>query len=284
MTDLLAPEETVPVEPRRPEVPAPLVRTLLIFESLVLAEYWLAPLFFGLTNYAGLWSTIGVLLFATFAGTLLLGIVLPLRSHLGALLVGRRDRLVFHGVWLAAFAAALFVTYTIQVGGASHATSAVVFGSTTIYTPFGAWPTLTVALPAVGLFATVNVEIVTVLGLLAFVGVSAVRLGAARTARRCDVRPEERTWLRRAASIAIWSPLGLVTGCAACAPVYLAAIGLVLPAVAAGGLSGVPLVPWIGFAGFLYLASLGLAIILIARATRFDDPPELAPQEAPLVE
>jgi hypothetical protein len=284
VTELPEPE-TVAVSPSAlPQVPAPLVRGLLAFEALVLAEYWLAPLFFGLTNYAGLWSTIGVVLFATFAGTLVVGVVLPLRAHLGTVLVGRRGRLLFHGIWLGAFVAALFVTYTIQVGGASQSGSGVVLGSTTIYTPFGAWPTLTVDFPTHRLFATLNVEIVTVLGLLAFLGVSAVRLGTARAARRCEVQPAERTWLRRAASVALWSPLGLVTGCAACAPVYLAAIGLVLPAVAAGGLSSVPLVPWIGFAGFLYLASLGLAIILITHATRSEETVDLAPQEVPLVE
>ena len=256
---------------------------MLLFEFLVLVEYWLAPLFLGVTNYAGVWSDVGMILFAIFATSLVAAVLLPLRPHLRAAMASRRDRLAFHGVWAAAFTVGLFVTYTFQLGGTEAASGPVVLGATTVYGPFGAWPSLTFFVPALRLFGTLNVENLVALALLSVLGASAVRLGAFRASRRCVVE-ERRTdpWARRAAALVVWTPLGLVTGCTACAPLYLSAVGLLAPGVAAGGLSAVPLVPWIGFAGFLYLASFGLALALIRRATRPEDAPPVADPEVPI--
>ncbi|HXQ94472.1 MAG TPA: hypothetical protein VN864_04805 [Thermoplasmata archaeon] len=268
-----------------PAVPSPLGRKLLAFEFLVLVEYWLGPLFLGVTNYAGVWSDVGLVLFAMFVGTLIAFVLVPLRPHLRQALASRADRIAFHGVWAAAFVAGLFVTNTFQVGGVEAASGVAVLGSTTVYTPFGAWPSLTVYVPGLRLFGTLNLEILAVLGLVAVLGSSALRLGTHRAALACPVdAPKPGTWSKRLASVAVWTPLGLITGCTACAPLYLTAIGWAAPAVAAGGLSAVPLVPWIGFAGLLYLFSFGLSITLIHRATRplEDDGPsvrEVAPGE-----
>ncbi|MCI4362509.1 MAG: hypothetical protein L3J77_04900 [Thermoplasmata archaeon] len=252
---------------------------MLFFEFVVLAEYWLAPLFLGVTNYAGTWSAVGIALFVVFATTLVVAVLLPLRPHLRDAMATRRDRLAFHSVWAAAFTLGLFVTYTFQLGGTEATSAAVAFGTTTVYGPFGAWPSLTFFVPALRLFGTLNVENLVALGLLSVLGASAVRLGTFQTARACVVDdPRPVPWARRAAAFVVWTPLGLLTGCTACAPLYLSAMGLLVPGVAAGGLSAVPLVPWIGFAGFLYLFSFGLALHLLRRATRPE--PTAAPRIA----
>lgn len=260
--------------PNLPVVPGPRARKILLFEGVVLVEYWLAPLFFGLTNYAGTWSTIGLVLFGVVVGSVVLLVLLPLRRHLAQATRARRDRLEFHGVWAGAFALGLFVTNTFQLGIHGVSTPAVQWGAVTVYTPFGAWPSLTVYLPALGFYGTLNGEILSVLALVSVLGASAIRLGVARSRRSCTVpRREDRSWARGVARLAVWSPLGLITGCASCAPLYLAAVGLFVPSAAATGLAPVPLVPWIGLAGLLYLASFGLAIYLIRNATRPAEPP-----------
>lgn len=252
-------------------VPGRLAGRILLFEFAVLAEYWLSPLLLGITNYAGLWSTVGVGLFFLFVGSVVGLVLWPLRAHLAGALTRARDRWSFHAVWVAALLLALVVTNTFQFGVPATATGySAGFGMSTVYTPFGAWPSLTLYVPAAHFFGTFDPELLTIVALLSVLGSAAVRLSAARRARECPVpatAPVVRPPLRRLAALAVWSPLGFITGCASCAPLYLSALGLVAPSLAAGGLSAVPLVPWIGFAGLLYLVSFGLAFLLLRKAT-----------------
>lgn len=253
--------------PPLPAIPGPTARRMLTFEFLALAEYWVAPLLLGVTNYAGIWSDAGIALFVLFTTTLALLVFLPLSRRLVRLREDRRGRFLFHGVWAGAFAAGLFLTNTFQFDVSGPSSGGVLFGSTTVYTPFGAWPSLTFYVPAAHFFGTLNGEIVTILLMISVLGSAGIRLAYARDARACPPAAERAPWWKRLASLAVWSPYGLITGCSACAPLYLAMVGLVAPTVAAGGLSKVPLVPWIGFAGLLYLVSFGLALRLLQRST-----------------
>lgn len=257
-----------------PEVPSRLARRVLLFEFVVLVEYWIAPTLLGVTNYAGVWSDAGILLFAIFVGTLAVLVLWPLRAHLARAMRTRRERWAFHGVWIAGFAAALFLTDAVQIGAPARSASAIVVGTTTVYSPFGAWPSLTLYAPAAGLFATIDVEILTVLGLIAILGSAGLRLTLARRSVACTP-PRPVGWRTQLASVAVWSPFGLITGCSACAPAYLSVIGIFAPA-ASSGLRVVPLVPWIGLAGLLYLTSFGLSLHLLRKATApaGDEPPD----------
>ncbi len=252
-------------------VPGARARRLLAFLFVALAEYWLAPLFLGITNYAGLWSEIGVGLFFAFVGGIVGLVLWPLRRHLSVVPARPRDRFAFHGLWAGALVASLFVTNSLQLGVPASAPGySPGLGVSTVYTPFGAWPSLTVYVPAVHFYGTFVPEELVVVGLLSLLGASIVRLAALRRSVSCETGPgpaTRRGRLARFASVAVWSPLGLVTGCASCTPIYLSLIGLVAPAVAAGGLSAEPLVPWIGFTGLVYLASFGIALVLLQRTT-----------------
>jgi hypothetical protein len=252
------------------QVPSPLGAKILLFEFIVLIEYWTAPLFLNVTNYAGAWSGVGTLLFVLLVTTLAFFVLLPLIPHLRIALAVGRDRWLFHGIWMGSLAVGLVVTSTIQwVSPATGSGTPVELGRTTIYTAFGAWPSLTILVSGLHLFATVNLEVPTTIGLLSVLSAAAVLLGPVRRARACARgAPRKGLWGSRLASVAIWSPFGFITGCASCAPAYLALLALVAPATAASGYSAVPLVPWIGLAGLLYVASLGLALHILRQATR----------------
>lgn len=267
------PLEPAAAEEPLPVVPGPRARAWLAFEFVALVEYWLAPMFLGVTNYAGTWAAVGSVLFALFVSSLVVLVLLPMRPHLKRALRTRRDRAWFHGFWAGSFVAGLLVTNTFQLSAPTASSSALVLGATTVYTPFGAWPSLTLYFPGLGLFGTLNAEIATVLGLISVLASAVLRIRAERARAACPTaaRPGP-GWARRAAAVAVFSPFGLVTGCSACAPLYLAALGLVAPAAAAGGFSAVPLVPWIGLAGLLYLTSFGLSIHLLRRATEPEPP------------
>jgi hypothetical protein len=283
-------EPTVPRDPSEvvteagspplPPVPSPLGRKLLLFEFVVLVEYWTAPLFLDLTNYAGSWSEAGVLLFVLLVATLALFVVGPVLRHLRPALRVGHDRWIFHGIWAGSLLIGLLATSVVQFVGASGGGS-VLLGRTVVYTSFGAWPSLTVLLPGAGVFLTLNVEVPTSLALLAFLSATAVLLGPVRQARACALgAPRKGLWPSRLASVAIWSPFGFITGCSACTPAYLALLALVAPGAAASGYSAIPLVPWIGLAGLLYLGSLALALHLLGRATRVPSEPEASSNEA----
>lgn len=252
-------------------VPSSLGRKVLAFEFLVLLEYWLAPLFLGITNYAGVWSDVGILLMILFVTTLTVFVVLPLRPHLRVALASRRSRALFHGIWSGSFIVALFATNLLQfVDGPSA--GPVTLGQTTVYTPFGAWPSLTVYVPAIHLWATFNVEGPAIFLPLSFLSAASVVLGPLARSRACPTpasRP--RTWGRRVASAGIVAPIGFISGCPSCLPLYFSAIALVAPGTAEGASAAIPLVPWIGFAGLLYLLGFWLATTLIRRATTVTD-------------
>jgi hypothetical protein len=253
-------------------VPSPIGRKILAFEFVVLLEYWIAPIFLGITNYAGIWSEAGTLLMILFVSSLIVLVVLPLRPHLRAALTTTRNRAIFHGIWWASFVVALFVTNTIQfVDGPS--TGPVSLGQTTVYTPFGAWASLTVYDPTLHLWATFNPEGPTILILLSFLSAASVVLGPWGRPRTCPApSAPPRAWSGRLASAGIVAPLGFITGCTGCSPLYFSALALVAPGTAEGASAAIPLVPWIGFAGLLYLFGFWLATRLIRHATTLEDP------------
>ena len=254
-----------PGEPLAP-VPGPIGREVLLFEFLVLAEYWLAPLLFGVTNFAGEWSLIGNLLFATLVATVVVTIVLPLRRPLATALSTGRRRLLFHGLWAGSLVTGLIATSVLQSEPAGAAGGWINAG--TVYSPFGAWPAVAYGVPSLHFLVTLNLPIVVMLGFLAIIWASAVSIGVARRAAECAVpRVGPSGWRQRLVSVAALGPLGFMTGCSYCPPLYIAGLALVAPDLATQTYASVPLTPWIGFTGLLYLASLGLSTYLLARAT-----------------
>lgn len=254
-----------------PEVPSRWGRRLLAFEFLVLVEYWVAPLFLGITNYAGLWSDIGSVLFVGLASSLVVVIVWPLRVHLRESLTGVRRRALFHAIWIGSFVIGLFTTNILQfVDG--PASGPVLFGQTTIYTPLGAWPSLTIYLPVGQIWATLNIEGPTVLFLLSFLSAAAIVLGSFRPATACPLPKSAGPGrARRAAPVGILAPLGFITSCPGCSPLYFALLALIVPGTLPGATQVIPLVPWIGLAGLVFLFGFWLAIRLISASTRPPD-------------
>ncbi len=248
-------------------VPGPLGRKLLAFEFIVLAEYWVAPAFLGVTNYAGIWSEIGSGLFVVLVATLVAFVVVPLAPHLKVAFRSRRRRLVFHGVWAASLVVGMFVTNILQfVDGPT--TGPILLGQETVYTPLGAWSSLTVYLPSAQLWATFNPEGPTVLFLLGFLSAASLVLGPMRGPVACSTPPPKPNGGRtRLASLGAFAPLGFITGCPACSPAYFALLSLLVPGAAVGAYAALPLVPWIGFAGLLFLVGFWLAVRLIDRST-----------------
>jgi hypothetical protein len=255
-----------PAEPSR-AVPGRWGRRLLAFELVVLVEYFLAPAFFDLTNYAGLWSSIGAALFTLFVVSVVVLVVAPIWPRLREALRLPGNRALFHGVWVGAFVAGLFLTNLLQYPDGAAAGSLLV-GHTTIYTPLGAWPSLTVYVGPIDLWATVNVEQPTLLFLLAFLSSAALVLSRVPRCAPSGPVPRRRTWFRRAGSVLGLGSLGFVTGCPTCFPAYFGLVALVAPAVAESTYTALPLVPWIGLAGLLYVAGFYLVLRTIERTTR----------------
>ncbi len=255
---------------RRPlvvaEVPGPLGREVLSFTFIALAEYWLAPAFVDLTNYAGVWSEAGVALFALFVAALLLFAVRPLVGPLTLSLQGGARWGVFLALWAGGILLALVATHSLQWGEGPRGNY---LGPTTVYTPFGQWTALAFSLAVAPLSGTiVPVDLVT-LGLLGFLWSSAVVLGLeARRRGSCAVRPARGTWGARLAGAFAWGPIGFLSSCSACTPAYLAVLGVLAPGLAANGYAALPLVPWIGFAGLLYLVSFSVVLYQVRSATR----------------
>jgi len=241
------------VELLTPEVPSPLVRRVLLFEFVALVEYWVAPLFLGLSNYAGIWSSIGYLLFGVLVATLLIGVLLPLRRHLASAFVKPYRKLAYHAIWTMSLLASLFATGTLQIGS----TGPTALETATVYTPFGAWPGVGFTLPALHLSGAPNLEVVTMLSLLSILWAGAVVLRFGRPTPSCPVDTEPRpSWGVRVVTAVFWAPLGFMTSCAFCTPVYLAALAALAPGVALAAYNTIPLVPWIGLSGLLGLLSL----------------------------
>ncbi|HYK92838.1 MAG TPA: hypothetical protein VEY07_02195 [Thermoplasmata archaeon] len=263
-----------------PQVPGPVGRKVLLFEFLVLIEYWISPLLFGVENYAGLWSEVGYLLFVGFIASLIGFVVLPLRHHLSAAFRAPHRRLAFYAAWAGAIVLGLFATNTFQFysGNAGAIPSGVGLSWSTVYTPFGPWSSLTIILAPIQLSGTINAVVVAVLGLLGFLWASALVLGPLRPTTACPTPQVPASgWRARLAPLLAWGPFGLISGCPSCAPAYVAWLAMVAPGPASAGYAAIPLVPWIGLAGLLYLASFGLTLIVIGRSTR----PPLAPLAGP---
>lgn len=251
---------------RLTEVPGPVGRGVLAFAFLALVEYWIAPPLLGVTNYAGTWSEMGLPLFLLFVGSVSAFVVWPLRHWLRAALGTRRRSALFAALWAGAVVAGLLATHSLQVG---EGASGVYAAYTTTYGPFGQWTGLAFELGAVSLSGVlVPVDLVT-LGLLGMLWSSLVVITLQTRSPACAVRPAAQPagWRGQLLAAAVWGPLGFLSSCSACSPAYLAAIGLVAPGLAANGYSMLPLVPWIGFAGLLYLVSYGLVIVQIRRRT-----------------
>jgi hypothetical protein len=248
-------------------VPGPLGKRVLLFEAVVLLEYWLAPGVLGVTNYAGLWSAAGLLLFPLVVASVAVFVLFPLLPHLRLAFRSRRNRWAFHGVWVGTLLAGLFATDIVQVTP-GPASPALQFGTTTVYTPFGAWPSITTYLPALHLWGTWNVEGPTVLALLSLLSAASVVLGPLRARAACEPRPARAaTWRTRLSPLGAFAPLAFVSGCPGCPPLYLLTIASVAPTAAVQVSAAIPLVPWIGFAGLVYLGGFAAAIALIRRAT-----------------
>ncbi len=270
------------VLPPIPRVPSPLGRRVLLFVFLVLIEYWLSPLFFGVQNYAGLWSGIGWLLFAVAVASLIGFVVLPLRPHLRRALSSRRTRALFVAAWGGGAALGLFATNTLQlIGPVSSGGGPVQLAWQTVYTPFGPWTSAWFTVDPIGLVGVFNLEVLTVLGLLSFLWASALVLGPLRVREACAVTPAVDSRRRgRLASAAAWGPFGLISSCPSCAPAYVAWLATVAPGPAMSGYAAIPLVPWISLAGLLFLASLGVTVLVLSRATRPADPMDAPRAEA----
>jgi hypothetical protein len=267
------PRHLAAAPPNRPNamaaVPSPRGGMVLAFVFVALVEYWLAPAFLGITNYAGAWSAFGYVLFAGFVAAVAVCVLLPLRQRLQVGAVTVAERRLFHGLWSVSLLVALFATRTVfpdeVLGPSSPGATATV---TTVYTPFGAWPSLALDDPSLGVAASLNVAILTVLGLLAVTWSAAFVLQLHERRLSCSsspAAPSDRA--ARWAALGVWGPLGFVSGCASCSPLYLALLGIAAPSTVAGGYAFLPLVPWIGLSGLLEIASLALALAVLHRVT-----------------
>ena len=268
MTDAHPVEGDVTQEhlPGGPEVPSALGRKVLTFVFIVLLEYFVAPPLFGITNFAGTWSELGNVLFVLLVASLVLFVILPVWSHLRRRMQYRSTRWSFYAILAGAATLGLFVTNTVQIL-TDVSSRSVVWGTATIYTPLGVWPSVTVYIPGIDLFATLNVETPAIVGLLSLLTAIAFVLGARVPTEPCPV-PSARPRGQRALATAVLVPFGFITGCPACVPTYFATFALISPSVAAGLYSALPLAPWIGIAGLFYLFGFWLAVRLIRRGTR----------------
>lgn len=264
-----------PVRPTA-EVPSALGRGVLLFAFLALAEYWLAPPILGVTNFAGVWSGLGLPLFLLFAGSLLVFAAWPLRPHLRAALATRSRWTVLIGLWSGVVLLTFFATHVLQLGEGGGGDY---LGTTTVYGAFGQGTGLAFSVGAIAFTGTLVPTDLVVVGLLGFLWASAVVVGLENRSRGCAVPSSRRSaWTQQLGAVGVWGPFGFLSSCSACTPAYLAVIGSVAPGVAANGYASLPLVPWIGLAGLLYLLSFALVLRQLRRATRSRDPP---PADAP---
>lgn len=259
------------------EVPSRLGRGVLLFAFLALAEYWLAPPILGVTNFAGIWSDLGLPLFLLFVGALLVFAVWPLRPHLRAALGARYRWPIFLGLWAGAVLATMFATHALQLGESGGGDF---LGTTTVYTAFGQGTGLAFSVAAVSFTGTLVPTDIATLGLLGFLWAAVVVIGLENRSRGCELpRSQPSSWSRRLGAAGVWGPFGFLSSCSACTPAYLAVLGAVAPGVAANGYAALPLVPWIGLAGLLYLVSFGLVLRQLGRSTRPHPSPASEPPE-----
>ncbi len=254
-----------------PPVPGALGKMVILIEFAVLALYWLVPALYPAWNYAGLWSEIGYVLFGVFFATVGVFVLQPLRSHVERVLTTRRNRLLFHGLWAGALALGLFATSTIQLAVPSTGppSSQWQVQSDPVYTPFGAWPGMSFYYGPAKVYVAVNAVVLGLLGLVAVLWASSLVIGFLHSRSACDTSlPKGRSRRSRIASIAAWGPVGFISGCSSCLPTYAALLAMLAPGAVAGGYDAIPIVPWIGLAGLLYLISLGLTLVALHGFTR----------------
>ncbi|MCI4353527.1 MAG: hypothetical protein L3K14_09155 [Thermoplasmata archaeon] len=252
------------------EIPGELGRSVLLLEFFALALYWITPALYSSWNYAGTWSDLGYVLFVPLMATLSLAVLRPLPAHLARVWGVRRNRLLFHGLWSGTLVAGLVATSLIQfsAAGASAGSGAPLLQWTTTYTPFGAWPGISIDLASAGVFIAINPPILALLGVVSVLWAAVVVLRLSPPSLTCTTPPAPaKGWRSKVATLAAWGPVGFISGCPACSPAYLALVGLVAPGTAAAGYAAEPLVPWIGLAGLLFLGSLGLTLLLLRRIT-----------------
>ena len=241
---------------------------VLLLEFVGLALYWITPALFVSWNYAGVWSDVGYILFLALVATLAWAVLRPLSAHLTRIWGIRRNRLLFHGLWSGTLVAGLVATSLIQFSPATPGASPILAQWTTTYTPFGAWPGLSVDFAPAGVFVAANPPVLLLLGLISVLWASVVVLRLSPVPSSCRIPSSPPKGLRsRLAAVAAWGPIGFISGCPACSPAYLALVGLLAPGTAAAGYAAEPLVPWIGLAGLLFLGSLGLTLLLLRRVT-----------------
>jgi hypothetical protein len=251
--------------PGRP-VPSPQGRLVLTFVFLATLEYWLLPPLLGIDNMAGLWSTVGNLLFAAWVAALVIFVLRPLHPHLLRALERPRAMRNFWAVLLGSTVAALVVTETLRIGGGGWS-----LAPGTVYTPFGATPSLELAGP---MEAALDPVALALAGVLAWLWSAALtlhldaqyRLRAACALGSDAAKPS----VSGAALLASWAPLGWIASCSACLPTYASAVALVFPGAVVAGYAAVPLAPWMGLAGLLYLTSFVLVLTLLRRITDAD--------------
>jgi|GEM_PF-5925468 len=249
-------------------IPSPLGVRAIGFVFLALVEYWVAPALFGVANLAGVWALLGQVLFVAWTAALGVFVGVPLFRRVQPALSSGRSRALFFGTWSLGLALGLLATNTVGTTSPAPGTGSIVLGTTTVYTPFGAWPSLTIALPSLGVAGSLDVVSLTVLGFLGFLSASILTLSRERAGTACPpTRVTRAPWRSRVASFALWAPIGLLSGCPACTPLYLSAVGLAAPGVAAGGYSFLPFAPWGAFAGLVYLASVAFAVAVVRRLT-----------------
>lgn len=248
------------------EIPSELGRTVLLMVFLGLALYWITPALFASWNYAGPWSDVGYALFFALMATLALDVVRPLRAHLARARGPRRNRLIFHGLWSGTLVAGLIATSLIQFSAPGQGGPLMQWSTT--YTPFGAWPGISLDFASAGIFVAANPPVLALLGLVSVLWAAVVVLRLSPIPATCPTpRAPVKGWRSKIAAVAAWGPVGFISGCPACSPAYLALVGLIAPGTAAGAYAAEPLVPWIGLAGLLFLGSLGLTLLLLRRAT-----------------
>lgn len=267
------------------QIPGELGATVLLLEFLALALYWITPALFASWNYAGTWSEVGYALFLALMATLALAVLRPLPAHLSRVWGVRRNRILFHGLWIGTLVAGLVATSLIQFSGAGTAanSSGQVLQWTTTYTPFGAWPGISLDFASAGVFIALNLPVLALLGLVSILWAAAVILRLSPPFAACPTPTVPRKgWRSKVATLAAWGPVGFISGCPACSPAYLALLGIVAPGAAAGGYAAEPLVPWIGLAGLLFLGSLGLTLLLLRRVTAPAPEPPLSNNEEAL--
>ena len=253
-------------------IPSPLGVRGLAFLGAVCAEYWLGAAVLGVDNYAGAWSLLGYGLFGACGLALLGWVVVPLGRRLRSRFASSGGRGVFVGAFALALSVCLGLSRTLQVdpAGIGTWTPPGLASAATVYTPFGAWPSWGLTVPGLGITGAIDPVTLLIFVLLSSLSAGVVTLRRAPPAAACA--PAAASGVpgppARGVVAVAWAPLGLLSTCPACTPAYGSLLGFVAPGAASVGYSGLALAPWVGGTGLLDLASFGIVLLLLHRATR----------------